>query len=378
MLLDEQLEAALADAFLAELEPLCAAGKLATFLVQLSPAFKPGAHELDELAGLIERLAPHPVAIELRHIGWVDGDRLASTLRWLSEHDAAFVCTDGPQGDAPTMMPPVDAATRDDVAYVRAHGRRRRGLQARADRRRALRLGLRRRGARGDRGAHGGARAGGPDRAGDVQQQPRRRRAARGRADARAGVVSAGREAALAAIADEIRAHGGCGLAACETAANAVPGEGPADARVAIVGEAPGASEDKQGRPFVGSAGRLLAELLGLAGLTREEVFVTNVLKSRPPKNRNPRKAEVEHSLPWLYAQLAVVQPELIVPLGRFALTVFAPGAKISELHGTLVARPDAPPLFPLYHPASALHRHELREVLRADAVKLAEALGTA
>ena len=123
VLLDERLEAALADAFLVELEPLCAAGKLATLLLQLSPAFKPGAHELDELAGLIERLAPHPVAIELRHIGWVDGDRLASTLSWLSEHDAAFVCTDGPQGDAPTMMPPVDAATRDDVAYVRAHGR---------------------------------------------------------------------------------------------------------------------------------------------------------------------------------------------------------------------------------------------------------------
>ena len=189
--------------------------------------------------------------------------------------------------------------------------------------------------------------------------------------------MSAKREAALAAIAEEIRAHAGCGPEACETATNPVPGEGPADAWVAIVGEAPGASEDKQGRPFVGAAGRLLAELLGLAGLTREQVFVTNVLKSRPPRNRNPRKAEVEHSLPWLHAQLAVVAPELIVPLGRFALTVFAPGAKISELHGTLVARPGAPPLFPLYHPASALHRHELREVLRADAGRLGEVLRT-
>lgn len=187
--------------------------------------------------------------------------------------------------------------------------------------------------------------------------------------------MSSHRQAALDAVAEEIRTHRGCGLEPCETATNPVPGEGPADARVAVVGEAPGASEDKQGRPFVGAAGRFLAELLELVGLRREDVFITNVLKSRPPKNRSPRKAEVEHSLPWLRAQLEIVAPELVVPMGRHALTVFAPGAKISEVHGELLEVTGAPRLVPLYHPASALHRRELREVLREDATRLGDVL---
>ena len=179
------------------------------------------------------------------------------------------------------------------------------------------------------------------------------------------------RQAALDALAEEIRGHGGCGFEPCETATNAVPGEGPADARVMIVGEAPGASEDRRGRPFVGAAGRLLAELLELAGLRREEVFIGNVLKHRPPGNRNPRAAEVAHELPWLEAQLALVDPELVVPMGRHALVVFAPEAKISEVHGTEISAAGRR-LFPLFHPAAALHREELRDTLRADA----EALG--
>jgi uncharacterized protein YecE (DUF72 family) len=123
VVLTPELEAAVVERILAAVAPLEQAGKLATLLLQLSPAFKPGAHELDELAGLIERLAPRPLAVELRHRGWVDPDRLERTLGWLEDHDAAFVCTDGPQGRAPTMMPPVDAATRADLAYFRAHGR---------------------------------------------------------------------------------------------------------------------------------------------------------------------------------------------------------------------------------------------------------------
>jgi uncharacterized protein YecE (DUF72 family) len=115
---------------LAAVAPLEEAGKLSSFLLQLSPSFKPKDHDLDELAPLVEQLAPRPVAIELRHRGWVEEKRLERTLGWLSEHGAAFVCTDSPQGKAITMMPPVDAVTRDDLAYFRAHGRNVQGYQS--------------------------------------------------------------------------------------------------------------------------------------------------------------------------------------------------------------------------------------------------------
>ena len=181
------------------------------------------------------------------------------------------------------------------------------------------------------------------------------------------------RAEALARIAREIREHD-CDEEICAAATNAVPGEGNPDARVMLVGEAPGAAEDREGRPFVGSAGRFLAELLALAGLTREDVFVTNVLKHRPPGNRNPRAAEVAHALPWLEAQLDVVDPELVVPMGRHALLVFAPDAKISDVHGTEISAAGRR-VFPLFHPAAALHRVALRETLREDARRLGELL---
>jgi uracil-DNA glycosylase len=178
----------------------------------------------------------------------------------------------------------------------------------------------------------------------------------------------------LESIAEAIRGHLPCGFEPCETCTNFVPGEGPAPAQVMIVGEAPGASEDKQGRPFVGRAGKLLDELLGVAGLQREEVFITNVLKARPPGNRDPRADEVLHSMPWLEAQLALVRPRLLVPLGRHALAHFASGEKISEVHGTLViAR--ARSVFPMYHPAAALHAKGLRDTLFDDAKALSRAL---
>src|SRR5262245_36851309 len=119
-----------------------------------------------------------------------------------------------------------------------------------------------------------------------------------------AWAVSSDRQALLDAIADEIRSHGGCGFDVCAQATNMVPGEGSATAAVVVVGEAPGASEDAQGRPFVGRAGKLLDELLTEAGLARDEVFITNVLKARPPGNRDPRADEVAHHLAWLEAQL--------------------------------------------------------------------------
>jgi uracil-DNA glycosylase len=175
-------------------------------------------------------------------------------------------------------------------------------------------------------------------------------------------------------IAQDIRNHLPCGFEPCETCTNFVPGEGPAPAQVMIVGEAPGASEDKEGRPFVGRAGRLLDELLAAAGLSREDVFITNVLKARPPKNRDPRASEVTHSMPWLEAQLALVKPRLLIPLGRHALAHFAPGEKISEVHGTTVIALERT-LFPMYHPAAALPAQGLRDTLFDDAKALREAL---
>jgi uracil-DNA glycosylase family 4 len=178
----------------------------------------------------------------------------------------------------------------------------------------------------------------------------------------------------LEALREEIRTHGGCGFEPCETATNMVPGEGSPTAEVMLVGEAPGASEDKQGRPFVGRAGKLLEQLLAEAGLSRDDVWITNVVKARPPKNRDPRAGEVEHCMPWLEAELALIRPRLVVPLGRHALAHFAPGAKISEVHGTsFYARDRA--LFPMYHPAAALHSQGLRDTLFTDARGLRAAL---
>jgi uncharacterized protein YecE (DUF72 family) len=121
--LSDDLEAAMAGATLDAVAPLADHGRFATFLLQLSPGFEPRKHELSELAPLLEHLRPHPVAIELRHRAWVRGERTEQTLGWFEEHGAAWVGVDAPQGKAPTMMPPLDAATRDDVAYLRAHGR---------------------------------------------------------------------------------------------------------------------------------------------------------------------------------------------------------------------------------------------------------------
>jgi uracil-DNA glycosylase family 4 len=180
--------------------------------------------------------------------------------------------------------------------------------------------------------------------------------------------------AGLEAIAAEIRAHTPCGFEPCETCTHFVPGEGSPVADVMLVGEAPGASEDASGRPFVGRAGQLLDLLLAEAGLERADVFITNVVKARPPGNRDPTAAEVRHHLPWLEAQLALVQPRLLVPLGRHALAHFAPAARISEAHGTLLLERGRT-LFPLLHPAVALYDPGRRETLFADARKLAAAL---
>jgi DNA polymerase len=175
-------------------------------------------------------------------------------------------------------------------------------------------------------------------------------------------------------LRDEIRKHGGCGFEPCEAATNMVPGEGNPKADVMLVGEAPGASEDEQGRPFVGRAGKLLDQVLEAAGLEREDVYITNVVKARPPKNRDPRAGEVAHHMPWLEAELALIQPRLVVPLGRHALAHFSDTAKISEVHGTELTEKGRA-LFPLYHPAAALRGGSLRETLFEDAGKLKKVL---
>jgi uracil-DNA glycosylase len=186
--------------------------------------------------------------------------------------------------------------------------------------------------------------------------------------------MEAGPPLSLDDLRQEIRKHGGCGFEPCESATNMVPGEGNADAAVMFVGEAPGASEDEQGRPFVGRAGKLLDELLAEAGLEREAVYITNVVKARPPSNRDPKPSEVAHHLPWLEAELALVQPRLVIPLGRHALGHFTDDAKISEVHGTEMDERGRA-LFPMYHPAAALRGGGLRAKLFEDARTLKEVL---
>jgi uracil-DNA glycosylase len=176
---------------------------------------------------------------------------------------------------------------------------------------------------------------------------------------------------ALETLHDEIVAHSGCGYEPCETATRTVPGEGNPQASVVLVGEAPGKNEDELGRPFVGRAGKLLDELLVEAGLVRADVWITNVVKARPPKNRDPKAPEIAHWMPVLEREIELIEPQLVVPLGRHALKHFAPTAKIGEVHGTLVDGR----LFPLYHPAAAMYNQTLKATLFDDARRLGAVL---
>ena len=176
---------------------------------------------------------------------------------------------------------------------------------------------------------------------------------------------------------EEIRRHRGCGFEICESATHIVPGEGSPTAAVMLVGEAPGAREDELGRPFVGRSGALLDELLAEAGMRREDVFITNVVKARPPGNRDPRAAEVAHHLPWLQAQLALIRPSVVIPVGRHALAHFAPGPKITEVHGRLLIA-GGRRLVPWLHPAAALRNPALRDALVQDARALPGVLESA
>ena len=178
----------------------------------------------------------------------------------------------------------------------------------------------------------------------------------------------------LASVARDASTCTACGLSATRT--QTVPGEGSPTAALVFVGEAPGAREDLAGRPFVGAAGRLLDDLLASIGLRREEVFILNTVKCRPPENRNPQRSEIAACAPLLTRQLAALQPRVIATLGRHALAVFAPSAKIAEVHGRPYAQTESDQhqgavLFPLYHPAAALHNGSLRPTLERDMAAL-------
>ncbi len=153
-----------------------------------------------------------------------------------------------------------------------------------------------------------------------------------------------------------------------------VPGAGPVDALIMFIGEAPGFHEDQQGLPFVGAAGRFLSELLEQVGIDRRRVFITNVIKCRPPGNRDPQLEEVESCKDHLDRQIDVIKPRVIVTLGRHSMARAFPDEKVSMVHGQPRKIGDLT-YFPMYHPAAALHQPSLRGVLEADFERLKELL---
>jgi uracil-DNA glycosylase len=179
----------------------------------------------------------------------------------------------------------------------------------------------------------------------------------------------------LARIAADVK---GCTLCKLHHGTiNAVPGEGPADAKIMFIGEAPGFNEDRQGRPFIGAAGKFLDELLALAGLRRSDVFIANVVKHRPPNNRDPEPAEIVACSSYLERQIAAINPPVIVTLGRFSMAKWFPGERITRIHGQprwIGGRL----IVPMMHPAAALHQEQNRPLIEADFRRLPEILAQA
>ncbi len=149
-----------------------------------------------------------------------------------------------------------------------------------------------------------------------------------------------------------------------------VPGEGPPDAEIVFIGEGPGYHENVQGRPFVGAAGQFLEELLETIGMKREDVFITNVVKCRPPGNRDPEPEELAACKGYLDRQLETLNPKVVVTLGRFSMARYIANAKISHIHGK-PRRVNGLLVVPFYHPAAALHRPSLRSEIEKDFAKL-------
>ncbi len=180
---------------------------------------------------------------------------------------------------------------------------------------------------------------------------------------------------ALESIASEVRTCVRCDL--CSTRTHAVPGSGSSSTQIVFVGEGPGWHEDQQGLPFVGNSGKFLDSLLGIAGLTRVDVFITNVVKCRPPGNRDPLPDEIAACSDYLDRQLAAIDPLLVVTLGRFSMARWFPGTKISRIHGQ-EKQFGRMMVMPMYHPAAALRATAVKLELEADFAKLPDVIAKA
>jgi uracil-DNA glycosylase len=182
-------------------------------------------------------------------------------------------------------------------------------------------------------------------------------------------------ESDLADIAREVKACKLCKL--YQTARQGVPGEGPANADIMFIGEGPGFYEDQQGRPFVGASGRFLEELLASIGLKREDVFIANVVKHRPPENRDPEPEEIAACAGYLDRQIAAIQPKVIVTLGRYSMARYFPNAKISAIHGQ-ARTVNGRVVVAMFHPAAGLRAPATRDMLVADFKKLPQLIARA
>ena len=179
-------------------------------------------------------------------------------------------------------------------------------------------------------------------------------------------------EETISQIAKEVSVCTRCALH--EGRKKSVPGEGPANAEIMFIGEGPGFHENEQGRPFVGAAGKFLDQLLAQAGVTRADVFIANVVKCRPPGNRDPLPEELAACDTHLEAQIKAINPSIIVTLGRFSMGKFVSGAKISAIHGQM-RKVDDRFVIPMFHPAAALHQAALKPAILGDFAKLPELL---
>jgi DNA polymerase len=162
-----------------------------------------------------------------------------------------------------------------------------------------------------------------------------------------------------------------------KTRTKSVPGEGAENAEIMFIGEAPGWHEDQQGRPFIGPAGQFLDELLASINLKRAQVFIANVIKCRPPGNRDPLPIEISNCQKWLDKQIELISPKIIVTLGRYSMAKFFPGKSISKIHGTAQTQ-NGIIYFAMYHPAAALHQGNLRQTIKEDMLKLPPLLAQA
>jgi DNA polymerase len=182
-------------------------------------------------------------------------------------------------------------------------------------------------------------------------------------------------EEMLAQIASEVSVCTSCVLH--KTRKKSVPGEGPANSEIMFIGEGPGMNEDVQGRPFVGAAGQFLEQLLAQANLKRADVWIGNVVKCRPPENRDPLPDELAACNVYLERQIEAINPSIIVTLGRFSMGKFMPGAKISAVHGQM-RKIGNRFVIAMFHPAAALHQPQLKTTILADFAKLPQLLEVA